>query len=77
MIALSPGNAAIRSSQFLPGTSGSLPFGRMVWNAKNNEKWTEKYASEPGVQFSGTEVWVPDWNTVWKQEVPPDVFVRV
>ena len=74
---LSPAKAAIRTQQSVPGTSGWLPFGRMVWNAKNNEKWTEKFANDEGVEFYGTEAWAPDWNTTWKQEVAPDVFLRV
>ena len=77
IIQLSPAKAVIRTRQSLPGNPSWLPFGRMVWSAKNNEKWTEKYAAEQMLEFFGTEAWAPDWNTVWKQDLPPDVFLHV
>jgi hypothetical protein len=77
VIGLSPAKAAIKTHQSLPGSSSWLGFGRMIWNAKSNEKWTEKYATEERLKFFDTQVWAPDWNTVWKQGLPPDVFLHV
>ena len=81
LIALSKEKAAIRSTQSFKGDSKWLPFGRMIWSKKNNEKWSEKYRSaehsDRVLEFMGTEVWAPDWNTAWKQEQAPDIFIKL
>ncbi|MGO1070705.1 hypothetical protein [Lysobacter sp. CA199] len=72
---------AIRSFQLLKGDSKWLPFGRMTWNKKNNEKWADKYWSGEHIgqepNFTSTEIWAPDWNAAAKKERAPDVFAML
>ncbi len=78
VFALTSDTPVIRSCQISGQTSKQLPFGRMVWSTKNNEKWTEKYLSQdPDTQFIGTEIWAPDWNTMSREQRAPGVFVHV
>ncbi len=79
VLALSKETAAIRSMQSLPRSSKWLPFGRMVWNRKNNEKWTTKYLADASLsaELSSTEIWSPDWNAVARKEKAPDFYIRL
>ncbi|MES2381174.1 MAG: hypothetical protein V4538_09040 [Bacteroidota bacterium] len=73
--------AFIRSFQSYEQENSWLGFGRMPWNEDNNIKWTTKYrniASEDKIlNFFSTEVWAPDWNKVSKENIPPDIFIKL
>jgi hypothetical protein len=80
LVAMSASHAAIRSSQAFEHHSGWLGFGRMMWNEKNNRKWTEKYHSpeyeSKEFRFYDTEIWAPDWNIVFRESKAPDIFIK-
>jgi hypothetical protein len=72
---------SIRTSQSLPSTSNWLPFGRMVWNEKNNVKWTSKYKQGEDkidqLEFFDTEFWMPSWSLCDKLKTHPNLFMQV
>lgn len=88
IIDLSPNIPSITSSQAIPVpygkdnksvsyNKGSLRFGRMMYNEKNNEKWTTKYANEPNHTFFDTEIVVPTFAHCEKHKTNPDLFIKV
>jgi len=81
LLELSPDSAAIRTGQTFDRNSKWLRFGRMIWNRRNNEKWTQKYRAaeyaDRNLRFSYTEIWAPDWNVVYRERRAPDVYVKL
>ena len=78
VLAITEDLPVIRSCQVSHDSYKNLPFGRMKWSDKNNEKWTEKYQSvDPSVRFINAEIWSPDWNTMASEHRTPSVFVQV
>jgi len=85
LILLSGYDAAIRTEQFLPTedkpAGKSLPFGRMKWNYKNNEKWACKYLRDPtckdNVRFLELQVWAPSWTACEKEDIYPRVYFHL
>ena len=79
IVAMSSQPAAIRSFQSLVDSKGWLPFGRMTWSKRDNEKWCTRYRSDPEVasklQFFSTEVWSPSWSVVERERRPVDVYL--
>ena len=78
-------DAAIRTEQFLAKAGEpvgkSLPFGRMKWNYKNNEKWACKYLRDPtcqdNVRFKELQVWAPSWTACEKEDIYPRVYFHL
>ena len=59
-----------------------LPFGRMIWNFSNNEKWTTKYKvgkdAVAGWEFYDTEIWTPPKSECFKKEYfAPNIYIKV
>ncbi|HTE30893.1 MAG TPA: hypothetical protein VK666_11005 [Chryseolinea sp.] len=80
LLTLTKEKAFIKTSQSFEFENKWLGFGRMIWDAENNEKWTTKYRTtenEARLQFYGTEIWAPDWNQFDKSGVAPDIFVKL
>ena len=88
IIDLSPDIPSINSTQAIPVTygknnqnisynKGSLRFGKMAFNEKNNEKWTTKYANEPNWTFFDTEIVYPTFSFCEKHRVHPDIFIKI
>ena len=88
VINLSPDIPSITSSQIVPVTygkdnqfvsynKGSLRFGRMIYNEKNNEKWTTKYVNEPNRTYFDTEIVFPTFSYCETNKVHPDIFIKV
>jgi hypothetical protein len=88
IIDLSPETPFIKTGQSIPVTygkdnqnvsynKGSLRFGRMIWNDKNNEKWTTKYCKENNWTFFDTEIAFPTRSQCAKNGCNPDLFITV
>ncbi len=88
IIDLSPEIPFIKTSQSIPVSygkgdknvsydKGSLGFGKMVWNEKNNEKWTTKYANEEHWTFFDTEVAFPTRSHCHKNGGNPEIFITI
>jgi hypothetical protein len=88
VINLSPDIPSITSSQAVPVpygkdhqfasyNKGSLRFGRMIYNEKNNEKWATKYVNEPNWTYFDTEIVYPTFNYCDKNKVNPDIFIKI
>lgn len=73
--------AFMRSYQLYDSENRWLGFGRMPWGEECNKKWTTQYKNEAGTKaklsFHQTEIWAPDWNKVSKENIPPDVFIKL
>ncbi len=76
-----PEKMTIRTSQSVPKTSTWLPFGRMIWNKKNNLKWTSKYKEGDNkvenIEFFDTEFWCPSWTICERENIAPDIFMKI
>ena len=88
IIDLSPEIPFIKTSQSIPVTYGkdnknasydkaALGFGKMVWNEKNNEKWTTKYANKENWTFFDTEIAFPTRSHCHKNGGNPELFITV
>ena len=88
IIDLSPGIPFIKTEQSIPVTygknnqylsynKGGLRFGRMIWNEKNNEKWTTKYSSEKKWTFFDTEISFPTRSNCAKNNIDPELFITI
>jgi len=80
LLKLTQEQSYIRTFQSFEYENRWLGFGRMKWNEENNIKWTTKYRKnnlEKQPEFFNTEIWAPDWNTVCKTGMPPDIFVSL
>jgi hypothetical protein len=88
IIDLSPETPSIKTEQSIPVTygkdgqnvsynKGGLRFGRMIWNEKNNEKWTTKYCKESNWTFFDTEIAFPTRSQCAKNRVNPDLLITV
>ena len=67
------------NNQNLSFNKGSLRFGRMIWNIKDNKKWTTKYSNEKNWTFFDTEIAHPSRSFCDKNKgVNPDwlIFVK-
>jgi hypothetical protein len=52
----------------------------MQWTDESNIKWTTRYRnsnSENQPEFYNTEIWAPDWNSISKTGMPPDVYINL
>ena len=88
IINLSPELPSIKSSQSIPENygkdqqnvsydKGSLKFGRMIWNEKNNKKWTTKYSDKEKWTFFDTEIVFPTRSNCHKNKINPKLFISV
>lgn len=81
LLSLSREKAHIRSFQAYEHKNGWLGFGRLPWSVESNRRWTTKYLEGPRdhgeVQFLGTEVWAPDWNSGIRKGRSADIFIKV
>ena len=89
IIDLSPELPFIKTEQSIPVTygkdnknvsynKGGLRFGRMIWNVKNNEKWTTKYCNEKKWTFFDTEIAFPTRSFCHKNRgTNPDLLIIV
>ncbi|MEZ4841911.1 MAG: hypothetical protein R2821_10505 [Flavobacteriaceae bacterium] len=88
IIDLSPEIPFIKSSQSIPVVygkenkyasydKGSLRFGRMIWNEKNNQKWTTKYSGETNWTFFDTEIAFPTRSNCHKKKTNPKLFITI
>jgi len=66
-----------KAKQYASYNKGGLQFGRMIWNEKNNEKWTTKYANEKNWTFFDTEIAFPTRSNCAKNGGNPDLFISV
>lgn len=66
-----------KDNQFVSYDKGSLRFGRMAYNEKNNEKWATKYINEPNWTYFETEIVFPTFSYCEKNKVNPDIFIKV
>jgi hypothetical protein len=51
-----------------------LPFGRLLWNEKNNRTWTSKYLAEGKASFAATEIWAPSRAISFETRRGPELF---
>jgi len=83
LLSISNFTATIHTSQSCESAGNKyLPFGRMIWNLKNNEKWTTKYkVGKDAVdkwQFYDTEIWSPPKTDCFKGSfIAPNIFIKV
>jgi hypothetical protein len=54
-----------------------LRFGVMVWNEKNNEKWTTKYVNEKNWEFIDTEIAFPNRSNCHKNHTNPELLITI
>jgi hypothetical protein len=66
-----------KNDQFVSHDKGSLRFGKMLWNKKDNEKWTTKYANENNWTFFDTEIAYPTRSHCHKNHSNPDLFITI
>jgi len=77
----------IKTSQSIPVLYGKdnqyasynkdLRFGKMVWNEKNNEKWTTKYVNEKDWTFFDTEIAFPPRSYCHKHRANPELLITI
>ncbi|MES2559001.1 MAG: hypothetical protein V4590_04640 [Bacteroidota bacterium] len=71
----------IRSFQQYIRENRWLGFGPMIWNEECNLKWTTTYQHPKHklkkLRFHKTEIWAPHWNQVNKDNIPPEVYIRL
>ncbi len=67
-----------KDNQHASYNKGGLRFGRMVWNDKNNKKWTTKYCNEERWTFFDTEIAFPTRSFCHKNRgTNPDILIIV
>ncbi len=66
-----------KDNQYVSYNKGSLRFGQMIYNEKNNKKWTTKYIKEPNWTYFDTEIVFPTFSYCEKNKVNPDIFIKV
>ena len=75
------GPALVRSTQYLPNRSGTVKFGRIRWNERDQQKWTHgspsNFDSSPGWRFLSAELWAPAWTQCARENCAPDVFMVI
>jgi len=73
------GKTGVRSTQNLPNRGGTVKFGRIGWNERDQQKWTHgspiNLAVSATWNFLSAEVWAPIWTQCKSQ--PPDVFLSI
>ncbi|HMH11317.1 MAG TPA: hypothetical protein VK553_11435 [Candidatus Nitrosopolaris rasttigaisensis] len=77
--------ASIYSFQgnLIAGGGSYLPFGRMIWNLKNNQKWTTKYRIGEDVvtnwHFYSTEIWSPSKSDCFREwpYFAPNIYIKI
>ena len=66
-----------KNNQNISYNKGVLRFGRMIWNDKNNEKWTTKYSNEKKWVFFNTEISFPTRSKCAKNGINPELFITI
>ncbi len=66
-----------KDKQSVSYDKGSLRFGKITYNEKNNEKWATKYVNEPNWTFFDTEIVFPTFSFCDKNNVNPDIYIKV
>jgi hypothetical protein len=75
------GPAALRSTQYLPNHGGTVKFGRIGWNERDQQKWTHGSPANETTSgkwtFMSAELWAPSWTQCERDRAAPDVFLSV
>ena len=81
LVTAARGKAAIRSTQFISDSRGTVKFGRIGWDEKSHQKWTHgSPVSSPASadwKFRSAELWAPSWTECEREHLAPDVFLTV
>jgi hypothetical protein len=88
IVALTSERPFIKTSQSVPVNygkdkknvsfdKGSLKFGKMAWNLKNNEKWTTKYSKEKNWTFFDIEIAYPSRSQCQKSGEDPILYISI